>query len=46
MPVKILLDGIPSLQRVDNTTQLAVTGRLALIRVVANKDVNQHYYQY
>lgn len=28
-PVKVLLDGNPSLQRVDHTTQLGVIGKLA-----------------
>ncbi|GAB0197909.1 cAMP-dependent protein kinase inhibitor alpha [Grus japonensis] len=50
-PVKVPLDGIPSLQRVDHTTQLGVVGKLAegaLNPTVhdADKDVKQCRSQY
>ena len=50
-PVKVPLDGIPSLQHVDRTTQLGVIGKLAEGALnptvhVANKDVKQHQPQY
>ncbi|KAK4825967.1 hypothetical protein QYF61_003536 [Mycteria americana] len=50
-PVTVPLDGIPSLQHVDHTTQLAVVGNLAVGALtptvhVANEDVKQHQSQY
>ncbi|KAK4808830.1 hypothetical protein QYF61_001338 [Mycteria americana] len=48
-PVKVPLDGMPSLQHVDHTTQLGVIGKLAegaLTVHVTNKDVKQHRSQY
>jgi len=51
-PLTVLLDGIPSLQHVDCTTQFAsVTGKLAEGALhptahVTNKDVIQHWSQY
>ena len=50
-PVKVLLNGIPSLQRVNRTAQLGVIGRLAEGALnptihVANKDVKQLWCQY
>jgi len=46
-PVKLPLDGIPSLQSVDHTTQLGVISKIAEHALnptihVANKDVKQH----
>ncbi|KAK4813670.1 hypothetical protein QYF61_017637, partial [Mycteria americana] len=50
-PVKVPLDGIPSLQRVDCTIQLGVVGKLAEGALnpavhVANKDIKQRQSQY
>ncbi|KAK4830147.1 hypothetical protein QYF61_008635 [Mycteria americana] len=50
-PVTVTLDGIPSLQCVDHTTQLGVIGKLAEGALkptvhVANKDVKQCWSQY
>ncbi|KAK4828488.1 hypothetical protein QYF61_026759 [Mycteria americana] len=50
-PVKVPLDGIPSLQRVDHTTQLGVIGKLAEGALnptvhVADKDVKERQSQY
>ena len=50
-PVKVPLNGIPSLQHINHTTQLGVVGRLAegsLIPTVhvADKDIEQHRPQY
>ncbi|GAB0186614.1 mitochondrial enolase superfamily member 1 [Grus japonensis] len=50
-PVKVPLDGIPSLQRVNHTTQLGVIGKLAEGALdptvhVTDKDVKQHWSQY
>ncbi|PKU36192.1 hypothetical protein llap_13505 [Limosa lapponica baueri] len=50
-PVKISLDGIPSLQHIDGTTQLGVISKLAEGALkptvsVANKDVKQYWSQY
>jgi len=50
-PVKVALDGIPSLRRVDRTTQLGIVGKLvkdALNPTVhfTNKDVKEHQSQY
>jgi len=49
-PIKVPLDGIPSLQHIDCTTQLAVIGKLAegalnpTVHVI-NKDVKPHWSQ-
>ena len=50
-PVKVPLNGIPSLQRVNQTTQLGVVGKLAEGALsptvhVADKDIKQHRPQY
>ncbi|GAB0208383.1 cAMP-dependent protein kinase inhibitor alpha [Grus japonensis] len=50
-PVKVPLDGIPSLQHVDHTTQLGVVSKLAEGALdptvhVANKDIKQCRSQY
>jgi len=50
-PVKVLLDGIPSLQCVDCTTQLGVVSKVAEgalnpTVLVASKDVKHHQCQY
>jgi len=50
-PVKVPLDGIPSLQCVDGTTQLGVTSKLAEGALnpnvhVTNKDIKQCWSQY
>ena len=50
-PVKVPLDGIPSLQRVDHITQLGVTGQLAEGALnptvcVTDKDIKQCWCQY
>ncbi|KAK4829762.1 hypothetical protein QYF61_006486 [Mycteria americana] len=50
-PVKVPLDGIPSLQHVDRTTQLGVIGKLAEGALnptvhVTNKDVKQRWSQH
>jgi len=49
--VKVPLNGIPSLQRVNHTTQLGVIGRVAEGALsptvyIANKDIKQHQSQY
>jgi len=49
--VKVPLDGIPSLQCVNYTTQLGVVGRLAGIALdptvhITDKDVKQRWSQY
>ena len=49
-PVKVPLDGIPSLQRVDRTTQLGVIGKLAEGALnptvyVINEDIKQYWSQ-
>jgi len=50
-PVQVPLDGIPSFQRVNRTTQLSVVGKLAegaldpTVRVT-DKDVKQRWSQY
>ena len=50
-PLKVPLDGIPSLQRVNSTAQLGVIAKLADGALsptvhVADKDVKQHSAQY
>ncbi|PKU37611.1 rna-directed dna polymerase from mobile element jockey-like [Limosa lapponica baueri] len=50
-PFKVPLDGTPSLQRVDCSTQLGVVGKLAEVALnpnshVTNKDVRQYWSQY
>jgi len=50
-PAKVPLDGIPSLQHVDHTTQLGVVGKLAegafsTTVHVPSKDVTQHWSEY
>ncbi|GAB0196099.1 cAMP-dependent protein kinase inhibitor alpha [Grus japonensis] len=50
-PVKVPLDGIPSLQQVNRSTQLEVVGKLAEGALdptvhVSNRDVKQHRSQY
>jgi len=51
LPVNVPLHGIPSLQRVDHTTELGVINRFAKGALnptvhVTNKDVKQHWSQY